>query len=607
MKKTLPLVFLSLCSMAATAQAPDYINYQVSLRNGSGQALSNQSVTLRLGIYQGPSSTIKVYEETHTLTTNAQGIINCQIGKGTPTLMSSIAAINWGADVYNLKAEANSGGGFLDLGTQQIISVPYALYANKANRARVSNRADSSFNFYGTIQPGQIGSAMASNGQILRWNGSNWVPSNETSYKPGTGITFGMDNSINSTWTVAGNDIYNNKSGNVGIGVSTPAYKLDINGTVLVRNGSYAFADQQLGVSGGWEWRSRQGIASLYGNKQVKSNLYADTLNKIVIGDYIDVFGTYNGTPMRLKVVDTTPSNPFGSAIFGGSYLSSPKSVNTINVPGVRSGVMGYSVNIDPNWGYTNGVAGLLGIGDGTFTNNSTAKYTYGVYTIARATVNRAYGGYFIATNNSTSSDCYGVFARGQNSGSGKGYSLYVETTSGGSGSYTAYINGTMYVNGTLSKAGGTFKIDHPQDPENKYLIHSFVESPEMMNVYNGNILTGNDGKAVVQLPGYFETLNREFRYQLTVIGQPAQVWVLEEISENKFVIQSDKPNVKVSWQVTGVRQDPWAKANPIQVEQAKGQNESGKYLHPELYGKPAEQGIHYTKSDSDNIKIQKP
>jgi hypothetical protein len=109
----------------------------------------------------------------------------------------------------------------------------------------------------------------------------------------------------------------------------------------------------------------------------------------------------------------------------------------------------------------------------------------------------------------------------------------------------------------------------------------------------------------VVTLPTYFETLNRDFRYQLTVIGQPAQAWVLEEIKENRFSIQTDKPNVKVSWQVTGVRQDPWAQEHPVVVEEEKKPHEKGKYLTPELYGKPETQGIHYHKVDAGNI--QKP
>src|SRR5262249_19043693 len=89
-------------------------------------------------------------------------------------------------------------------------------------------------------------------------------------------------------------------------------------------------------------------------------------------------------------------------------------------------------------------------------------------------------------------------------------------------------FDGDVLVTGTLSKGAGTFKIDHPLDPENKYLYHSFVESPDMMNIYNGNLTTDENGDAVVALPDYFEALNKDFRYQLTVIGQFAQAVVAE-------------------------------------------------------------------------------
>lgn len=112
--------------------------------------------------------------------------------------------------------------------------------------------------------------------------------------------------------------------------------------------------------------------------------------------------------------------------------------------------------------------------------------------------------------------------------------------------------------------------IDHPLDPENRYLAHSCVESPDMMNIYNGNITTDAEGYAEVTLPDYFETLNRDFRYQLTAIGKFAQAMIAREIEDNRFVIRTDVPEVKVSWQVTGVRKNPWAEANRIQVETPK-------------------------------------
>jgi hypothetical protein len=145
---------------------------------------------------------------------------------------------------------------------------------------------------------------------------------------------------------------------------------------------------------------------------------------------------------------------------------------------------------------------------------------------------------------------------------------------------------------GTLSKHAGSFKIDHPLDPANKYLYHSFVESPDMMNVYNGNVTTDKRGYATVTLPDYFEALNRDFRYQLTVIGQFAQAIVATKIGNNRFVIRTNKPKVEVSWQVTGIRQDAYANAHRIPVEEDKPAGQQGHYLHPELFGQPETKSI---------------
>jgi len=155
-------------------------------------------------------------------------------------------------------------------------------------------------------------------------------------------------------------------------------------------------------------------------------------------------------------------------------------------------------------------------------------------------------------------------------------------------------VVGNLSVGGNVSKGGGSFKIDHPLDPANKYLYHSFVESPDMMDVYNGNVVTNRSGLATIILPDYFEALNRDFRYQLTVIGQFAQAIVRKKISKNRFVIETSKPGVEVSWQVTGIRHDAYADAHRIPTEEEKPPQEQGRYLHPELFGAGPEQAVGY-------------
>jgi len=157
---------------------------------------------------------------------------------------------------------------------------------------------------------------------------------------------------------------------------------------------------------------------------------------------------------------------------------------------------------------------------------------------------------------------------------------------------YAGYFKGDVRVTGNLSKSGGSFKIDHPLDPANKYLYHSFVESPDMKNIYDGVVTLGADGTAWVQLPDWFEALNRDFRYQLTPIGGWAPLYIAQEIADNRFQIAGGKPGMKVSWQVTGIRHDAWAEAHRIPVEEEKLPEERGTYLHPLEHGQPRELGL---------------
>jgi hypothetical protein len=142
-----------------------------------------------------------------------------------------------------------------------------------------------------------------------------------------------------------------------------------------------------------------------------------------------------------------------------------------------------------------------------------------------------------------------------------------------GSSSFNGNIHvfGNVHIDGTLTKDAGSFRIDHPLDPEHKYLSHSFVESPDMMNVYNGNVALDANGRATVELPEYFEALNRDFRYQLTAIGAPGpNLYVAEGVQQNQFKIAGGRPYARVSWQVTGVRQDTYANEHRIKVEEEK-------------------------------------
>jgi hypothetical protein len=190
--------------------------------------------------------------------------------------------------------------------------------------------------------------------------------------------------------------------------------------------------------------------------------------------------------------------------------------------------------------------------------------------------------------------------------GSAGGDGIYAAAGTGTSLSYAGAFNGDVDVAGALSKSSGSFKIDHPLDPASKYLYHSFVESPDMLNIYNGNVTTDSSGTAIVSMPAWFEALNMDFRYQLTTIGQPAQAWIASEITNGSFTLKTSKPGVKVSWMVTGIRQDAWANAHRIQVEVEKTAKDQGHYIHPELFrheGEPSIVQLHHPKPPAPAVE----
>jgi trimeric autotransporter adhesin len=188
---------------------------------------------------------------------------------------------------------------------------------------------------------------------------------------------------------------------------------------------------------------------------------------------------------------------------------------------------------------------------------------------------------------------------------SGDGIEVFAGGPTEQFGPKAAFFDGDIEVNGSVYNDAASIIIDHPLDPANKYLSHSSVESPDMMNIYNGNVVTDADGDAVVPLPEWFETLNRDFRYQLTTIGQPAQAWIASKIANHSFTIKTDKPNVEISWQVTGIRQDAWANAHRLAVEAPKLGREAGHYLHPELYAAPEEASIEWARQPKLMKRLQ--
>jgi len=300
----------------------------------------------------------------------------------------------------------------------------------------------------------------------------------------------------------------------------------------------------------------------------------ADTANAIVKRDGAGAFqgGRISGNGVGDFGVTGQTDTVVGVGGFANSGYGMQASSNT------NLGLFGESNSSYGIEGYSSGSYGIVGI----------SGYTAGIVGISdgSGSTTTGYGPDGVVGVTS------GTFGTGvvaiSTTANGTGF-LGVNQAGGQAG----FFDGSVDVAGALSKSSGTFKIDHPQDPANKYLYHSFVESPDMMNIYNGDVTLDANGLATVTLPSYFESLNQDFRYQLTAIGGPGpNLHIATKVQNNTFKIGGGQPGMEVSWQVTGVRHDSWANAHRVQVEVEKPAGEKGLYIHPELFGAPQEKSI---------------
>jgi hypothetical protein len=571
MKQTLLLTFLVLSFASAIAQAPQKFNYQGIARNGTGAPLASTALGLRITIHDGSAGGPVVYQETHLAATNAYGLYNLAVGAGA-VVSGVFSTISWSSGDKYIQVEMDPAGGstYTDLGASQLLSVPFALnggvtsitvapplsggtisgsgtiglpvsgvasgtYGSATNVPVITTDAygritaatvapisgsvlsgdvsgPAASNTVGKIQGRPVSSSAPAIGQVLQWDGTQWLP---TPNLTGTGTT-NFITKFTAAGTAIGNSVMYESAGNIGVGTTAPTSPLHAVSATVATNG-------------------------------------------VVRGEYTGATTTSNSVGVYGKSMPSLSSDAgWGSVGDGGAVGVMGRGISTTTLASSQSiGVNGESTT---DADYSVGVAGFS---DRYSPSSTGCLNSYGIY------------------------------------GNGTGAASIANDWAG-------WFAGRVTVTGMLIKGGGTFKIDHPLDPENKYLSHSFVESPDMMNIYNGNITTDAAGIASVALPSYFDALNKEFRYQLTVIGTFAQAIISKEISGNAFEIKTSVPNVKVSWQVTGVRKDVWANANRVIPETEKSQSEKGKYFHAAEYGKDESLQIGNIKKPSTRQAVNK-
>ena len=252
MKKLFTLLVLA-TTLTISAQAPQGFNYQATVRNNAGALMINKNVTFKFNVMKDTPTSVPVFSETHYVPTDDLGAVNLVIGKGTAT-SGTFATIDWATGTYYLGIELNTGNGFVAMGTSQLLSVPYALYAsNSGNGTSIGDISTSSNPKGATITSGALSltPADATNGGILT-TGSQTIAGTKTFSSDVTvnGITVGKGaGQINSNIAIGIDAIKSNTTGEFNIGIGIESIKSNSDGKYNVGVGSKTLKNNTTGIS----------------------------------------------------------------------------------------------------------------------------------------------------------------------------------------------------------------------------------------------------------------------------------------------------------------------------------------------------------------------
>lgn len=471
-------------------------------------------------------------------------------------------AIDFGAGVFNgsnywleVDVRTNGGGAYTVLSPLQAFTpAPYAVYAEKAgNAATAANVVAYSAGPGLQLVGSQFQANFSTNGvsSLVSRDDHTHFGGTWTGTTPGAGLTVnnqdagtaysaavsGMDNSTYGYGVYGrqgtGSGYANRPAGLAGDGdgwYGVSASSRSNNAIIADSYNDTAIYAWSHGASGGY---------ALYGTSDSSHGLVGNSA--ATSGAAYGVYGTAGSTD--------------GRGVDGYAYASSGATYGVYGETASTSGTGVYGV-ADAGSGTTYGVYGQVYSPSGTAIYGINSGSGTGIEGQGNTGI---YGLSSVISGNGIVGEC--------NAGP-SAYGVWGKSSSG----YAGYFSGNVGITGTLSKSAGSFKIDDPIDPTNKFLYHSFVESPDMKNIYDGLIILDDRGEAVVKLPAWFGALNQDFRYQLTAIGAPGpQLYIAQEVQDNQFKIAGGTPGGKVSWQVTGIRHDPYANAHRIPVGNYSG------------------------------------
>jgi hypothetical protein len=562
----------------AQAGVPRLIQFNGTLKDSASRPVSGVA-SVTFAIYNEQDNGTALWSETQNVLADASGHYTVLLGSatanGVPAELFGTGESRWLGITIARQPE-----------TPRVLmaSVPYALKAGDSDT--LGGLPASSYVTTQQLAARPAVSSVAGPSTILAT--TNAAPSVIDAAVTGSGTT-----NFLPIWTSGsnlGNSLLFQTGGKMGLGTTTPAATLDINGGEILRGGYYEFPEDTATASnGGKQSHSFQWLSSVFNSSSGTAVNPAFGFRAIPLG---------NNT-----------SNPSARLdLFYG--LGGPTgTINDINVSFAANGNVGIGTT-SPNFPleiasntegqYSNPTVNLtISNYANTLDNDGAVALAFNPY-IASKTNPEAQ----IEVVDDGEAGSYTYFETRQ---PGKTTNPFIDWLyADDQGNVT--FSGDVYVSGTLGKATGTFKIDDPIDPANKYLSHSFVESPDMLDMYNGTVTLDSKGEALVTMPAWFDALNKSFQYQLTAVGAPGPgLYIKEKVHDNCFKIAGGTAGLEVSWQVTGVRHDAYANAHPTPVEEDKKADEVGHYLHPELFGAGPEKRIAANHKQSNSHKSVDP
>ncbi len=567
------LTIVSLCMAPTLLAAPSLISYQGRLSDPAGSPVADGSYQLRFRIYDSPSGGITLWDSQARSVQLSAGVYTYILGQDVPFPANLFGSSDrWLGVTVGADPEMSP--------RRQFLSNAFALQARDAD--------------------------------IVPWSGISGMPAG---FADGIDDNSGGDiTAVNTSGGLTGGATSGDANISIAPGGVTSAHigdgqivDADISPTANISPGKILGGAASL-----TENQTFSGVNKFTSNITFFDSTAGAIENTFMIGrqsappsamlaarrNYNSTFNLY-GLYAWMQNVSTGPL--YG--VYGLCRASTAGSANAGNVYGVygrgesdaseRSGLLAYAKSLTPNL-QSGGSYGLIAhayYGTAVFgvfaQADSSAFFCYGVRGLSRAAAGIGYGIYGAA-----------------NDGSGYGYGIYGEAFNNGFQSWAGYFNGDVNVTGIVATPAFLTRMDHPLDPENMYLYQAGVQSSEQTNLYSGNVDLDENGEATVVLPDWIEAANSEFRYQLTCIGGYAQVFVAQEVTNNRFKIAGGTPGLRVSWQLTGIRNDLYAKAHPFVAEQLKPGFERGKYLNPELYGLGRELAIGYAPKNTADLPV---